>query len=242
MAAYTPSSRSIGGDTSPVKGPSFAQWTFCAPTAISLSASPVTAAARDVKGGKTEMSTLPASPSTRRLSELQNSAVSLVVLFIFQLPAISMGSILRDNRYSRQLLSLQQLERSAAARRGPVDAVDQSHLAQRADRVGAAHDRVARASRNGLGDGAGAVGELRLLEHTHRPVPENGPSLGYSRGEARSRLGADVEPKGAGRNLVVWDELGVGAFHARSSDDVARELDREGKLVAVAELLGHLAA
>ena len=81
----------MGAATSPVKGPSFAQCTFCAPTAISLSARPVTAAARDVKGGNTEMSTLPSNPSTRRLSELQNSAVSLAVLFIFQFPAISMA-------------------------------------------------------------------------------------------------------------------------------------------------------
>src|SRR4051794_29396601 len=108
------------------------------------------------------MSMLPASPSTRRLSELQNSAVSLAVLFIFQLPAISMSSILRDDGPSRQLLAFEQLERCAAAGRRPVDLVDQAELGQRPDGVGSPDHGVPVARGHRLRDRAGSLGELGL--------------------------------------------------------------------------------
>ena len=44
------------------------------------------------------------------------------------------------------------------------------------------------------------------------------------------------------RDALVGNDLGIGAVDVGSSDDVARELDRERKLVAVAQLLGHLPA
>src|SRR4051812_36668317 len=97
-------------DTSPVKAPSASQWTFCAATAISVPASCWTAAASDTYGGLTTTST-PAR--SRSLRARQNSAVSAGPLYIFQLPAISMGApILRlgDRGDARQLLALQQLE------------------------------------------------------------------------------------------------------------------------------------
>src|SRR4051794_14028553 len=146
------------------------------------------------------MSTLPARPWTRRLSELQNSAVSLAVLFIFQLPAISMGSILRDDGHSRQLFAFQELERGAPARGRPVDLADQAELGERADRVGSADHRVPVAGCDGLRHGAGSLCELRLLEDAHRAVPEHRPGLADARGEAGARLGADVEAERPWRN------------------------------------------
>ena len=73
-----------------MKAPSAAQWTFCAATAISVSASTSTAAASPVNGGQTATST-PSSPANPSRSSRQKSRVSVAVLNIFQLPAISMG-------------------------------------------------------------------------------------------------------------------------------------------------------
>src|ERR671925_814773 len=91
IAPVTPSSRSIGAETSPVYGPSPAQWTFWAKTATDVPASTVIAWWRDVYGGQTTTSTPSISPSRSR-SAAQNSAVSEAPLNIFQLPAISTAS------------------------------------------------------------------------------------------------------------------------------------------------------
>ncbi|TML06129.1 MAG: hypothetical protein E6G36_00505 [Actinobacteria bacterium] len=86
IAPYTPSSRSISAETSPVYAPSASQCTFCAATAISVPASSWTATASETNGGHTTRST-PVSSCSRR--PRQNSAVSAGPLYIFQLPAIS---------------------------------------------------------------------------------------------------------------------------------------------------------
>src|ERR671924_958124 len=91
IAPVTPSSRSIGAETSPVYGPSPAQWTFWAKTATDVPASTVIAWWRDVCGGQTTTST-PSISASRSRSAAQNSAVSEAPLNIFQLPAISTAS------------------------------------------------------------------------------------------------------------------------------------------------------
>src|ERR671923_2207599 len=91
IAPVTPSSRSIGAETSPVYGPSPAQWTFWAKTATDVPASTVIAWWRDVYGGQTTTSTPSISASLSRGAG-QNSAVSEAPLNIFQLAAISTAS------------------------------------------------------------------------------------------------------------------------------------------------------
>ena len=71
-------------------GPSLAQWTLCAKTAIEVPARTETAWWSDVYGGQTTTS-VPSSSDSRSRSAAQNSAVSDGVLNIFQLPAISTG-------------------------------------------------------------------------------------------------------------------------------------------------------
>ena len=65
-----------------------AQWTFWAKTPISVPASAWTAPASETYGGQTTTST---SPSSASRSARQNAAASAGPLYIFQLPAISIG-------------------------------------------------------------------------------------------------------------------------------------------------------
>src|SRR5262252_9980228 len=83
--------------------------------------------------------------SGRCLSRDANARASWAPLCIFQLPATSIAPILglRDRGDSRQLLALEQLERRAATRGDPGDALRQPFFLHRADRVPAADDRVA---------------------------------------------------------------------------------------------------
>ena len=123
-----------------MNAPSGSQCTFCAATAISVPARSCTATPSEAKGGQTAMS-IPVNSSSRRLSSMQNSAVSAGPLYIFQLPAISIY-VLRYRSHSRQFFPFQELEGSSAAGRGPVDLVDEPQFGQRADRIGAADDGV----------------------------------------------------------------------------------------------------
>ena len=86
----TPMSLSIHGDTSPVYGPSFAQCVFCAKTPISVTANMPTASCSDGYGGHT-ITSAPSKPCSLARRRAQNSRVSSGPLYIFQLPAISIG-------------------------------------------------------------------------------------------------------------------------------------------------------
>ena len=103
------------------------------------------------------------------------------------------------------------------------------------ERVGVRRDR--------LGDGLRSLGEARPLEDAHRPVPEDRARARELLGEARARLGPDVEAEPAVGQIVVAADarLGVGG-ELRGADDVARQLDREIERAPVPQLLGHLPA
>src|SRR2546423_2281088 len=93
-----------------------------------------------------------------------------------------------DRSDARELLALQELERGAAARRDPADALGQAELGEGAGRVGAAHDGEAVTSRDGLRDRLRPLGEAWPLEDAHRPVPEDGSRLAQVGGEEPARL------------------------------------------------------
>src|SRR3954453_20588294 len=102
----------------------------------------------------------------RGSSASMNSAASATVLCIFQLAAMygvrsGICGLLfgvEQGLHARQLLTLPQLQRGAAAGRDPVDLVLEPELVQRGDRVAAADHRRPRCLRNRLGDSAGAGG------------------------------------------------------------------------------------
>ncbi len=152
-------------------------------------------------------------------------------------------SILRYCRDSRELLALEQLERSAAARRDPGDARLEAELVDGPDGVTAAHDCEGVRVGDCLGDGLRAAGEPFPLEDPHRPVPEDRAGPADVPGEQVARGRADVQPEPARGQLVVGDlaRLGVlGEGHRR--DDVGRQHDLEREWVLLAQLLGHLPA
>ena len=137
-----------------------------------------------------------------------------------------------------------QLERGAAAGRGPGDPVEQPELVERANRVGAADDRERVRAGDRLGHRLRALREARPLEDAHRPVPEDRLRRRDLGRERLARLGADVEPEPAVRQRVVGRRPSSRrpASNAGGGDHVARQLDREAERVLVAQLLGHLAA
>ncbi len=97
--------------------------------------------------------------------------------------------------------------------------------------------------RDRFGDGFGALGEARPLEDAHRAVPEHGLRVGDRARERLARLGADVEPEPAVRELVVGNDLRLRVLgELGRGDDVCRQLDLERERVLDAHLLGHLAA
>src|SRR3954451_10862209 len=175
---------------------------------MSVPARTWTATPSDVNGGQTATS-MPSKSASRRLSSTQNSAVSTTPLNIFQLPAIS-TLFLRDDCYSRQFFPFQELEGSPTPGRGPIDLVDEPHLGQCANRIGAADDRVRVGARDRFRDGLRPLGEARPLEDAHRAVPEHGLRAGDGSGEGAARLGSDVEAQPAVGQIVVAVPLRLG--------------------------------
>ena len=88
ITARQPASTSMGGETSPVKAPSGAQYTSCAAIAMADPRAASTAAARAVNGGATTISQCVAA-ATSGFSAAKYARVSACVLYIFQLPAIT---------------------------------------------------------------------------------------------------------------------------------------------------------
>src|SRR5204863_1772746 len=86
-APSTPSSASIGADTSPVNAPESSKCMFCAATRIAASPSASVVVASAVNGGHTHTSTRSSSPATSGGSATANAAASGRVLCIFQLAA-----------------------------------------------------------------------------------------------------------------------------------------------------------
>jgi hypothetical protein len=77
---------SIRGETSPVKAPFSSQCIFWAPSFTFVPTSFSAAAYREVKGGQITISTVSSFTFGKKLE--RKSKVSLLSLFIFQLPAI----------------------------------------------------------------------------------------------------------------------------------------------------------
>src|SRR5262249_29642306 len=109
----------------------------------------------------------------------------------------------RNGRHPGQLLALEQLEARSTARRDPGDHLGETDLVEGPHRVGAADDgeRVLICG-DSPGDGLRPFCEVRPLEDAHGAVPEDRPRPFDALDEPRARLGPDVEPEPAVRDLV----------------------------------------
>src|SRR4051794_1476206 len=147
---------------------------FWASTLISEPPRPSTVAASAVYGGHSATST-PLRSGSRASSFCVYSRASAVVLNIFQLPAMygRLWSGVIQRLHSRELLALQQLERSPATGRQMCNAVGETELGKSGSGIATAHDRGARRLRDRLGHTARAGRERLHLEGAHRPVPED---------------------------------------------------------------------
>src|SRR5579875_743190 len=94
ITCVQPASRSIGAETSPVNAPSFSHATSWAETLITLPAADSATACNAVNGGATITSQW-SIPAILGLSARMNPTASAMVLYIFQLPAITgcLGSV-----------------------------------------------------------------------------------------------------------------------------------------------------
>src|SRR3954451_12931890 len=197
--ASTSSSTSIGAEISPVNAPDSPSCMFWAATRTAVPRRRSTTSCSAVNGGQITTSLWVAA--IRGNSASMNSAASATVLCIFQLAAMyGVRSGIRgllvgveQGLDARQLLSLQQLQRGAAAGRDPIDPVLEAEPVQRGDAVAAADHGGPRRRRDRLGDDAGAGGEGLHLESPHRPVPEHGAGVGDRVRVSLRRPWADVE-------------------------------------------------
>src|SRR3954453_18165115 len=229
----------MAAEISPVNAPSCSQWQFWANTPISVPASAWTASASDTYGGQTTTSTSSGRSSSR--STRQNSAVSTGPLNIFQLPAISMAraySSTGNRGDTRQLATLEQLERGPAAGRDPRDAIGDAGVMDGADGVSPAHDCVTATVGDRPRDGERPLGEARPLEDAHRPVPEHRLRTGDLLGERVARARADVEPEPPCRQLVERHDLGcrVGV-EGVGGDNVGRQHGVERERILATHVL-----
>src|SRR5512144_3197962 len=219
----TPSSTSIGAETSPVKAPSGSSCMFWAATRTGLRAQCSTAVFSDRKGGQT--TTSGPDSGRRGRKSARKLSVSSRVLYIFQLAARS-GVLMRQRLLTGQLDALHQLQRGAASGRDPVDRVREAEPVQCGDGVSTTDDGVTRGGGNRLRDGAGAGVEGRYLEGPHRPVPEDGPGAGEPLAEVGRGAGAHVEPRPARGHVdpVQRPRRGAGV-ELPAEDQVLRQLE-----------------
>ena len=186
-----------------------------------------TTALRAVNGG--QMTTSCWVAAIRGSSASTKAAASATVLCIFQLAAMygRAAQASRKRLHSRQLLSLQQLQRRSSSGREPVHLLSEAELVQRGDRVAAAdHGRPGRRG-DRLGDGAGAGGEGLQLEGAHRPVPEHGAGGGDRLGVGGGGARADVEPHPAVRHL---DPVALAPLGRRVEALAEHQVDRQHQL------------
>src|SRR3954469_3148312 len=209
---WTPSSFSIGADTSPVYAPSGSWCMFCASTFTSEPPRPSRVAASAVNGGQIATST-PLPSGSRASSFCVYSRASAVVLNIFQLPAMygRLWSGVIQRLHSRELLALQQLERSSATGRQMCNAIGEAELGKSRGGIAPAHDRRARRLRDGLRHTARAGRERLHLERAHRPVPEDSPGGLHALRVEVDRLGPHVEAHPAIGHLDAVDLAALGA-------------------------------
>src|SRR5690606_7411997 len=88
---------------------------------------------------------------------------------------------------------LEQLEGRSPTGGDVVDLAREAELGDRRGGVAPADDGETPALGDRLGDGAGAGREARVLEDTHRPVPEDGAGLADDVGELGGGARPDVE-------------------------------------------------
>src|SRR6187455_109901 len=93
MTWVTNSERSISAEISPVKAPLFSALMFWAPSLRLMPPMALPTLSSAVNGGHSTMSTEPSRPISAAMS-LVRAAPSAAVLFIFQLPAISLRRIM----------------------------------------------------------------------------------------------------------------------------------------------------
>ena len=102
-----------------------------------------------------------------------------------------------------QVALLEQLERGAAAGGDVVDASARPNWATAAAESPPPTTVKPLRVGDGLGDGAGAGLEARILEDAHRPVPEHGAGLDDHVAELGRRAGSDVERPSSRRGCRV---------------------------------------
>src|SRR3954452_14675438 len=221
----TPSSSSIGGETSPVQAPLSSSCMFCAATRARLWAQCSTAVFTERNGGQT--TTSGPDSGTRGRKSARKLSVSSIVLCIFQLAVrIAVRSGILQRLHPWKVVALHQLERGAAAGRDPVNLVGETEPLQRRDRIATADDGVTGRRRDRLGDGAGAGVEGRDLEGPHRPVPEERSRAGDPLAEVRRGVGPDVQAHPALGHVdpVQLPRLGAG-FELLAEDEVVGQLE-----------------
>ena len=214
----TPSPSSIGADTSPVYAPSGSQWTFCA---YVVGPRARRTPARAVNGGQTMTSTPPSA--VERAAEAAVSAGPGEHLPV----AGDQHQPRRDRRHAGKLLALEQLERRAAARRDPRDALGEPELVERAHRVGAADDRERRRSprrppRPPSSPRRSAATRRRPSGRSRRSSARR-RSLARSARASRGPMSSPSQPSGTSS---YGDDAGLGVLRERGgADDVDRQLD-----------------
>src|SRR3954451_4855751 len=215
----TSSSLSIRGLTSPVNGPSGASCMFCAYTVTPEPRVESTIACNAVNG--TQMATSAVAADTRGSRPWMYSSASAIVLYIFQLPAISgvRAASATENLHSGEGLPLDQLWRRAAARGEMVDLVGETELGERSRAVAAAHDRRPRRCGDRLGDRPGARRERLQLERAHRPIPEYRPGPGDLLGIEPGAARPDVEAHPALRHVDAVERLRLGVGRELAAQD-----------------------
>src|SRR5204863_3816840 len=129
-----------------------------------------------------------------------------------------------ERRDRRQPLALEELEERAAAGRDIGDPVADLELLDRRGRVAAARDRERLARGDRLGHAPRACGELGMLEHADRAVPDDRARAAEPPLVGRGGLGADVEDHLVARDLARALHAAARArVEARADDDVGRQ-------------------
>ena len=214
ITPWTPTSVSIGAETSPVNAPSSAVVHVLGVDLDARAAGRVDHRAR-ARGtaGRSPTST-PSTDETRGSSacdELLGLGDRLVHLPVAGDERCAPGPDGAHVSASTpgSCLALDQLERRAAAGRQVRDLVGEAELLERRGRVAAADDGRPGRVRDRLGDRPRAGGERLELERAHRPVPEHGPGRARSLAPYAARgARADVEAHPAVGHVDAVDRLG----------------------------------
>src|SRR3954452_13499294 len=242
MTPSTPTSSSIGAETSPVNALSPSSCMFWAATRTGESEQRSTVSASEVNGGQTTTSGPPSGTFGR--NSARKATESPTVLCIFQLAArIAVLGILQ-RLHSRQLAPLDQLERGPAAGRDPVDRVSEAELMKRCHRIATPDDRVARSGCDRLGHGPRSTGEGLELEGAHGTIPEDRARPRNPLREIGDRVGADIEPHPSLRYVDSVEQPGLRLrIEILAEAQVLRELeDRVAVLRLGEDTLGRVHA